>query len=111
LTQLLSLGFWFPVVADEEPRRHGGTPGDQPFDHPDRRIARRRHAEDQLEVRIGEFERRAQRLFEEIVEPAYRTHDADGRQFPRLLRQRPRPATPSRNRDAEDVEEERDAAE
>jgi hypothetical protein len=85
--------------------------GDEVFHDRDRRIARRGHAEHELEGRIGELEGRAQRLFEEIVDAADRPHDAHRRQDAGRQLDRARPAPPSRNDDADEVEKEGDAAE
>jgi hypothetical protein len=99
------------VVADEKLRLDAGMGGDEVAHHRHHRVARGRHAEDQFECGIGEIERRAQRLLDEIVEPADRPHDGNGRRLAQRRDGRARAAADDRNDDAEDVKRRGDAAE
>jgi len=99
------------VVADEKLRRDAGMGGDELAHHRHHRVAPGRHAEDQFECGIGELERRAQRLLDEIVEPADRPHDGNGRRLAQRHNAGARAAAEDRNDDADDVKASGDAAE
>jgi len=91
------------VIANEKLRRDAGMGGDEVAYHRHHRVATGRHAEDQFECGIGEFERRAQRLLDEIVEPADRSHDGNGRRLAQRRIAAARAAAEDRNDDADDV--------